>query len=145
LAAAEGAMESNPKGSAAAGVVAAATGGTGADGVFGFLLDDDLEDEEEGFFVAATLFATAASRSHHALSMYFFLIQARKSCISLLLCGAFSLSIRGSYRARYLALTASFPALECCNLVISSAVKEEWPMPLILWLNSRLWKRCEHN
>ena len=142
-------MESKPKGSAAAGVVATAAGGAGADVVvFGFLLDDDLEDEEEGedFFVAATLlFVTAASRSHQALSMYFFLIQARKSCISLLLCGAFSLSIRGSYRARYLALTASFPALECCNLVISSAVKEEWPMPLILWLNSRLWKRCENN
>ena len=129
-------MESNPKGSAAAGGAAAA----GAGAVFGFLLDDDdFEEDEEVFFVATPLLlAAAASLSHQALSIYFILIQERKCCKSLLLCGAFVLAVRGSYRARYFALTASLPAFECCNLVISSAVNEEWPMPLILWLNSRL-------
>lgn len=132
-------MESNPKGSAAAGAAAAAAAGA----VFGFLLeDDDLEDEEE-VFLAAPLFVTTASRSQKALSIYFILIHARKCCKSLLLCGAFVLAVRGSYLARYFALTASLPALECCNLVISSAVKEEWPMPLILWLNSRLHGKRE--
>lgn len=127
-AAEEGVMESNPaKGSAAACVVAAAelSAGTGADAVFGFLLDEDFEEEEEEVLDAAALFGTGASLSHQALSKYFILIQERKCCKSLLLCGAFILSVRGSYRARYLALTASFPELECCNLATSSAVKEE--------------------
>ncbi len=134
-------MESNPKGSAAAGGAEAAAAGAGA--AFGFLLDDDDLEDEEVFF-APLLLAATASRSQKALSIYFILIQARKCCKSLLLCGAFVLAVRGSYRARYFALTASLPALECCSLVISSAVKEECPMPLILWLNSRMHgKRCE--